>query len=90
MFSDYIKDRAKSIEVSKILIREERICETDWLVIAAEVKEYRVSIFTSQYRSWLTCNCSAFYFGNLCPHIYAAIILKDELLNDRNQNHTTD
>ena len=89
-FSDHIKNKAKTETVSRILIREESILETDWLVIAAEVKNYRISIFTSTFKSWYTCTCPAFHFSCPCSHIYATLLLKDELLNARNQNNPTD
>ena len=88
LFSEHIKKKAQELTVSAILIREERILDTDWLVVAAQVKTYRVSVFVSTFKSWYTCTCPAFHFSRPCSHIYATLIKKDELLNDRhNQNH---
>lgn len=89
-FSDYIKKQAKLKTVLRILIREETICDVDYLVIAARVDKYRVSIFVSTFRSWYTCNCEAYRHSKPCSHIYAALLEKDRLLNDRNQNTITD
>jgi len=84
LFSEYIKKQAVEKKVSHILIREELVFDELYLVIAALVNGYRVSVFISTHKSWYTCNCIAYKHSRPCSHIYAALLEKDRFLNERN------